>query len=342
MASTWECGCRSRSRSSCPNHDRTIIHMEWYARTAEARRSVHASCYNAIPTAQWQFWPELTLYQYQTCPFAARWRAFLTITDFATHVVEVNPVLRKEIKWSSYRKVPILVCESNGIRNSISETLPLIISIMKTFLAVSGRELSFDEMLGYYPTATQLNRYAVMYGESHRHKDTRQEEKKWREWADNTLVHYLSPNVYRTSGEALQAFRYFSDVGEWERLFPAWERYLVIYVGAAAMFLVGKRLKKKYNMKEDVRETLYDACRHWTKHVGKQRTFMGGDKPNLADLAVYGILNSIEGCEAFQDVLTNTKIGDWYYNTQQAVKLHVGSELLAEHCYDRYFKRKAN
>ena len=27
---------------------------------------------------------------------------------------------------------------------------------------------------------------------------------------------------------------------------------------------------------------------------------MGGSKPNLADLAAFGVLNAIEGCEAFQ------------------------------------------
>lgn len=38
------------------------------------------------------------------------------------------------------------------------------------------------------------------------------EEIKWRRWADETLVHTLSPNVYRTTDEALQAFNWFSEV----------------------------------------------------------------------------------------------------------------------------------
>lgn len=38
------------------------------------------------------------------------------------------------------------------------------------------------------------------------------EEVKWRRWADETLVHTLSPNVYRTTDEALQAFNWFSEV----------------------------------------------------------------------------------------------------------------------------------
>lgn len=46
---------------------------------------------------------------------------------------------------------------------------------------------------------------------------------------------------------------------------------------------------------------------------------MGGNKPNLADLSVYGILSSIEGCMAFKDVLENTKLNVWYNNMKTAI-----------------------
>lgn len=72
------------------------------------------------------------------------------------------------------------------------------------------------------------------------------EERKWRKWADDILVHTLSPNVYRTREEALQAFNWFSEVGEWDKHFPAWERYIMVYVGAYAMWLISKRLKKRF------------------------------------------------------------------------------------------------
>ena len=38
-------------------------------------------------------------------------------------------------------------------------------------------------------------------------------------------------------------------------------------------------------MKDDVRQSLYDACNEWTKAISKkERTFLGGKDPNLADL----------------------------------------------------------
>ncbi|KAF0286913.1 Prostaglandin E synthase 2 [Amphibalanus amphitrite] len=94
--------------------------------------------------------------------------------------------------------------------------------------------------------------------------------------------------------EALQAFRWFSETGDWERLFSNWERLLVIYVGAAAMYGIGKILKRRHNLKSDVRESLYEACDTWTRELRHRGTpFLGGERPNVADVSVYGVLSSI-------------------------------------------------
>jgi hypothetical protein len=54
-------------------------------------------------------------------------------------------------------------------------------------------------------------------------------------------------------------------------------------------------------VQEDVRESLYDECNHWMRALKAKGTpFMGGSSPNLADLAVYGVLSAIRGCRAFQ------------------------------------------
>lgn len=79
-------------------------------------------------------------------------------------------------------------------------------------------------------------------------------------------------------------------------------------------------------MKDDVRQSLYDDCDYWAKAVKQQGTrFMGGDRPNLADLAVYGVLSSIEGCNAFKDLLKNSKIKDWYLDMKDQVLNHRGA-----------------
>lgn len=106
------------------------------------------------------------------------------------------------------------------------------------------------------------------------------EEREWREWVDNKLVHVLPPNIYRTPSESLQAFDYISRVGN----FNVFERAAAKYLGAFGMYFIAKLLKKKYQLDSDVRNSLYRYCNEWCKAVGKDRQFMGGKHPNLADL----------------------------------------------------------
>lgn len=57
---------------------------------------------------------KLVLFQYQTCPFCCKVRAFLDYYGISYDVVEVDPVLRQSIKWSEYKKVPILVVKTEN------------------------------------------------------------------------------------------------------------------------------------------------------------------------------------------------------------------------------------
>lgn len=67
---------------------------------------------------------QLTLYQYKTCPFCSKVRAFLDFHALRYQVVEVNPVRRAEIKFSSYRKVPILLAQEGDSLVSLGELSP--------------------------------------------------------------------------------------------------------------------------------------------------------------------------------------------------------------------------
>jgi len=170
------------------------------------------------------------------------------------------------------------------------------------------------------------NKYFLMYGKEVANPDRRKEEQKWRQWTDDVLVHTLSPNIYQTPGQSFEAFQAFSTAGEWDKTFSAPERWLVILVGSAAMFFVGKMLHKRHNLKDDVRQSLYDACDEWMKAVRRSGgKFHGGDEPNLADLAVYGELNAIEGCQAFRDLLShNESVGVWYTDAKKVIKSKAG------------------
>ncbi len=46
---------------------------------------------------------------------------------------------------------------------------------------------------------------------------------------------------------------------------------------------------------------------------------MGGEAPNLADLAVFGVLKSVTGTDTFMDVMHQSRIGPWYERMMECV-----------------------
>uniref|UniRef100_UPI00398F41EF prostaglandin E synthase 2 isoform X2 n=1 Tax=Pristiophorus japonicus TaxID=55135 RepID=UPI00398F41EF len=206
----------------------------------------------------------------------------------------------------------------------------VIISAVKTYLLSGHKKLT--EVVSYYPEMKSKdekgkevveynNKYWVMLEDPdekqyYPSKEARKEEMKWRMWVDDRLVHLISPNVYRTPGEALESFDYIVREGK----FGTFEGFFAKYVGAAAMFFVSKRLKSRHKLHDDVRQDLYKAADQWVAAVGKHRPFMGGSTPNLADLAVYGVLRVMEGLEAFSDMMVNTKIKPWYQRMEEDIR----------------------
>ncbi|KZV39601.1 prostaglandin E synthase 2 [Dorcoceras hygrometricum] len=224
---------------------------------------------------------DVVLYQYEACPFCNKVKAFLDYYDIAYKVIEVNPISKKEIKWSDYKKVPILTVDGEHMVDSsdIIDKLAKRINLNAPADSSSGDD----------------------------------EEKKWRGWVDNHLVHILSPNIYRSASEAIESFDYITSHGN----FSFTERLVAKYAGATAMYFVSKKLKKKYNI-TDERKALYEAAETWVDALNG-RDFLGGVKPNLADLAVFGVLRPIRYLKSGKDMVENTRIGNWYSRMEDAV-----------------------
>ncbi|KAK8551763.1 hypothetical protein V6N13_120197 [Hibiscus sabdariffa] len=220
---------------------------------------------------------EVVLYQYEACPFCNKIKAFLDYNNIPYKIVEVNPISKKEIKWSDYKKVPILKVDGEQMVDSSD-------IINKLFLRIN-------------PDSSIRN----------------EEEKKWCEWVDNHLVHVLSPNIYRSTSEALESFDYITTHGN----FSFTERLVAKYAGAAAMYFVSKKLKKKHNI-TDERAALYEAAETWVDAL-EGRHYLGGSKPNLADLAVFGVLRPIRYLTSGKDMVEHTRIGEWYSRMENTV-----------------------
>ncbi|ERN08494.1 prostaglandin E synthase 2 isoform X3 [Amborella trichopoda] len=223
----------------------------------------------------------VVLYQYEACPFCNKVKAFLDYHDIAYKVVEVNPLSKKQIKWSDYKKVPILTVDGEPL--------------------VGSSDIVDHLRKRIHPNTPVLEDYADS------------EEKKWCRWVDDHLVHVLSPNIYRSTSEALESFDYITEHSN----FTSTERWTVKYAGAAAMYLVSKRLKKRHNI-TDERAALYEAAETWVEALNG-RDFLGGSKPNSADLAVFGVLRPIRYLRSGRDMIENTCIGEWYMRMELVV-----------------------
>nr|CAN72718.1 hypothetical protein VITISV_038395 [Vitis vinifera] len=212
--------------------------------------------------------------------FALAISAFLDYYDIPYKVVEVNPLSKREIKWSDYKKVPILMVNDEQLVDSSA----IIDKMSDKILPKKSADSASDD-----------------------------EERKWRQWVDNHLVHVLSPNIYRSTSEALESFDYITSNGN----FSFTEKLTVKYAGAAAMYFVSKKLKKRHNI-TDERAALYEAAETWVDGLNG-REFLGGSKPNLADLAVFGVLRPIRYLRSGRDMVENTRIGEWYTRMENAV-----------------------
>ncbi|TYH24731.1 hypothetical protein ES288_A03G114200v1 [Gossypium darwinii] len=219
---------------------------------------------------------------------------------------------KKEIKWSDYKKVPILMVDgqqlvdSSAIIDQLSEKIlpgKAIISVADEDEETKWRRsfflfLSSYELMILY-CRTLVNTYccinAIQSG------------------LTNHLVHVLSPNIYRNTSEALESFDYITSNGN----FSFTEKITVKYAGAAAMYFVSKNLKKKYNI-TDERAALYEATETWVDALNG-RNFLGGSKPNLADLAVFGVLRPIRYLRSGRDMVEHTRIGEWYSRMEKVV-----------------------
>ncbi|HCU24110.1 MAG TPA: hypothetical protein DF383_03755, partial [Deltaproteobacteria bacterium] len=87
------------------------------------------------------------------------------------------------------------------------------------------------------------------------------------------------------------------------------------YSGALVMTLVAKKSAKEQKI-ADPEAHLKKCLEDWSRAL-ENRSYLGGDKPNGADLAVFGILKSIETLPAFRWIEANPQVKQWYQRVDE-------------------------
>ncbi|KAB2840999.1 hypothetical protein F9K50_04745, partial [bacterium] len=126
------------------------------------------------------------------------------------------------------------------------------------------------------------------------------------------LVRALPPLIYRNLGDSLQAFDYITQQEKFNWL----QQRTIKYSGALVMTMVAKKSAKEQGI-ADPEAHLKKCLKDWAEALDSG-DFLGGAKPNAADLAAFGILKSIETLPAFRWIQDNRKVWDWYRRVDRA------------------------
>lgn len=226
------------------------------------------------------------LYQYTACPFCCKVRALLHYKRVPYEAIEVHPINKKEIAFSKdYRKVPIFVDEQGIQVNDSSKIMRYIER--------------------FYPQNAVFEKGPI----------NSDEETLWLNWSDEKLARALLPLIYKTWGDAYKAFGYITKVGN----FNSFQRIGIRLSGTIVMKIVAKKIAKKYNI-TDPKKYLTDLLIEWENTL-KGKDFMGKTRPNGADIAIFGVLESIETLPSFEIIKANTKVYQWYSSLKQLTSL---------------------
>ena len=70
----------------------------------------------------------------------------------------------------------------------------------------------------------------------------------------------------------------------------------------------------------------YSLSNDWADAL-EGRDFMGGREPNMADLAVFGVLQAVRGTDTFTEIMEVTRLTPWYMRMVKALPKSKGKRL---------------
>lgn len=188
----------------------------------------------------------ITLYQFKSCPFCSKVRSLLNFTKQPYEIVEVSPRGMKELDFTDHKKVPVL---KDGDK-VIVESATIIEYINENYAKLPVTD----------------------------------EDKKWTDWLDNKLVHYLPALIHPDFKTSRSNIKKINPIG-------GFTGFLIPFVGALVMPKVARRMKEKYNIKDPKSEYL-EGIDHWINDGLKGKSFYGDNEPSFVDCSVFGVLSS--------------------------------------------------
>ncbi len=226
---------------------------------------------------------EITLYQFELCPYCHKVRAGLELKGLAYKKVEVNPMSKRELPplpASAPRKVPVL--ETNG------ET------IVDSTEILAYLDASFPGKVSFTPENEAARKLSV----------------EIEEWVDTELTFALPTVIYGTWAEAVKA----AQVTARSSNFGFVQNLGVRVGGSLIMHQVSKRLLKKRG-KSDAHRWVKDDMAQVETWLG-DKDFLTGDHLSLADVAMHGAMKCVRDFPIFAEMMQSRRLEAWYDRVQ--------------------------
>mmetsp|Transcript_8137 Transcript_8137/g.13331 ORF Transcript_8137/g.13331 Transcript_8137/m.13331 type:complete len:324 (-) Transcript_8137:88-1059(-) len=234
--------------------------------------------------------PGLELFRYTTCPYCGKVKAVLDFYGIPHQAVEVEPMFKKQISESKYKKLPQIRFGGEGGAYIVDS------------------EIINDTLAGLLGIECQLRDADVQ---------------KWRVWVRDSLTRHITLNINKS---LVEAWRGYSYIDAFDTI-PFLNKLFLKVVGAPVMYLVAEyktrpTLQKAGELQkgDDVREVFHRQVDQYVRDVqiSDKKPFHGGARPDLADLEVYGVLQSVRGHEVYDDLLRSTSIAPWMARMDRA------------------------
>lgn len=151
-----------------------------------------------------------TIYTYATCPFSLKVKSLLNSRGVEFSNVEVDPMKKKELKWSDWRKVPV-------------------------FVDVDGTHVNDSNDILHYIDEKHGNKFP-REGED-------AEQDKWMKFSNDILGKSIVAVIYKNYRTSLHALDYVTKVDK----FSLKDRFVSKWIGAIVMRMIGRSRAKMFD-----------------------------------------------------------------------------------------------
>ena len=193
---------------------------------------------------------------------------------------------------------------SRGIQYSKVEVDPTFKTQLKwsdwgkvpVFIDVDGTQVNDSNYILHYIDSKDSNSFP--------RKGEDSEQDRWMDFSNKVLGKSIVAVIYISYRTSLQALDYVTRVDN----FSFGSRLINKWLGALIMRMVGKSRAKMFDIPP--RENLEYQLDVMSKGIGGD--FFGGEGPNGADYANFGILRSMQGLNGFDIVEKHNVVSGWY------------------------------